>query len=60
MTAHTRTDGENRFLFVENYSEDEVKDISLNGNYEDMLGGGEVTKISLPAYGFAILKSKIQ
>lgn len=60
VTAHTRTDGENRFLFVENYSEDEVKDISLNGNYEDMLGGGEVTKISLPAYGFAILKSKIQ
>lgn len=59
VSAHTRTDGENLYIFVENYSEQEVKDIDLGEVFTDMLDGAKKERISLPVYGFSILKRKI-
>ena len=56
VTAHTRTDGKTTYLFVENYSDNEVCAINLGVEYQDMLTGKMVDKVSLGAYGIAILK----
>lgn len=58
VSAHTRTDGENVYLFVENYSENTVENIALGGVYEDMLNGGQAESVTLAPYGFAIFKYK--
>ncbi|MBO4216750.1 MAG: beta-galactosidase [Clostridia bacterium] len=58
VTLHSRTDGENEYIFVENYSDAEA-DVPVF-EAEDMLTGEIKTSVSLPAYGFAILKRKIQ
>ena len=58
VSAHTRTDGENVYLFVENYSESVVENIALGGVYEDMLNGGQAESVTLAPYGLAIFKCK--
>ena len=57
VTAHSRTDGENTYLFVENYSAQNPADIRLNGPMTDLLTGETVTTCHLEPFGFGILKS---
>ena len=56
VTAHSRTDGEHTYLFVENYLDSPAPSVSLNAPAADLLTGETVTELTLPAYGFAILK----
>ncbi len=56
VTAHTRTDGKTVYLFVENYNENAVEEISLGYTYEDMLTGETVDKVTLDGYDIRILK----
>ena len=57
VTAQMRSNGENKYTFVMNFTEDE-KLVSLGKEeYMDMLSGEKVTKdISLSKYGIRILK----
>lgn len=56
VTVHTRTDGENRFVFVENYSGDTAATIALGGEMENMLTGEYQSSCTLAPYGFAIFR----
>lgn len=58
VTAHKRTDGENEYLFVQNYSDVAVSDINLNGEYTDMESGESCTTVSLKEFDVKILKKK--
>ena len=58
MTVHSRTDGENTYLFAENYNADASVEAVLPGQWEDMLTGEPVATLRLPPYGFAVLRSK--
>ena len=55
-TAHSRTDGEITYLFVENYSHNKEAHILLNREMTDLLTGETVSAVNLHPYGFAILK----
>ena len=55
-TAHSRTDGEITYLFVENYSHNKEAHILLNREMTDLLTGETVSAVNLPPYGFAVLK----
>ena len=57
VTAHTRTDGENTYLFLENYSGKKGATIHLSEVMEDMLTGRTEKAAVLPPYSFAIFKS---
>ncbi|MGN0814132.1 MAG: beta-galactosidase [Candidatus Coproplasma sp.] len=59
VSAHTRTDGENLYLFVENYSEEKIENLDLGDEYEDMLNGGFSKSVTLAPYGLAIFRRKI-
>ena len=56
VTAHSRTDGEHTYLFVENYSGQDPVTLSLPGEAEDLLGGGRTDRCALPPYGFAVYR----
>lgn len=56
VSAHMRTDGETEYLFVENYSDDEVKNIELGGTYTDTETGETKTSVDLSAYDGCVLK----
>ncbi len=56
VSAHSRTDGENEYAFIENYSDDAVA-LAVYPSV-DMLTGEKVVSVSLPPYGFAVLKRK--
>ena len=58
VTAHTRTDGEHTFLFVENYSGTDTAELKLRERMENMLTGETAERVTLPPYGFGIFKSK--
>ena len=57
VTAHTRTDGEHTYLFLENYSETETHQVVLKDAMLDLLGGGKVETVTLSPYSFRVLKS---
>ena len=57
VTAHSRTDGENTYLFLENYSPTETAEITLRGTMLDMLSGEETDTCTLKPYSFGIFKS---
>ncbi len=59
VTAQARTDGENTFVFLMNFSS-EGKEISLeNNSFTDMLTGDMICcKVSLAGYGVKILRSE--
>ena len=56
VTAHSRTDGERTYVFVENYSAAETAQVQLHGEMEDMLTGERLAAVELPPYSFAVLK----
>ena len=58
VTAHSRTDGEHTYVFVENYNDHEVAPVRLRGSMEDLLTGEETESCTLGAYGYGIFKSK--
>lgn len=57
VTAQKRTDGDNDFIFVMNFA-DEEKLVDLGDtDFVDMIDGGEVKgEVTLPGYGIRILK----
>ena len=57
VTAHSRTDGENTYLFLENYSPTETAEVVLHGKLLDMLSGEETDTCTLKPYSFGIFKS---
>ncbi len=57
VTAHSRTDGETTYVFVENYSDTNTATISLRGRMQDMLTGEITDNCTLKPYSFAIYKS---
>lgn len=58
VTAHSRTDGRNTYVFVENYSPAQIAEVKLHGPMVDMLTGDTVEQINLQPYSFGIYKSK--
>ena len=58
VTSHIRTDGENTYLFVENYGERAVENLSLDGEYINMVTGEKVSAVSLVPYSIVILKNR--
>ena len=58
VTAHSRTDGEHTYVFVENYNDFEVAPIRLRGKMENILTGEETDICRLPAYGYGIFMTK--
>jgi len=59
VTSTKRTDGENEYLFVQNYNEEVVENIKLKNKYVSMLDGKEKDVVNLDSYGIDILKRKI-
>ena len=57
VSAHSRTDGENTYIFVENYMDTPAPTIALHETMTDLLTGERTDSVTLPPYGFAILKS---
>lgn len=57
VSAHTRTDGERTYVFVENYMDFESAPIALHGKMENLLTGEIADQCSLKPYGFAIFKT---
>lgn len=57
ITAHSRTDGENRYVFVENDSNQEAPQVRLPERMRNMLSGEETDRCTLAPYGFAVFKS---
>ena len=58
VTAHTRTDGENVYLFVENYSGRKGATLSLGKSMENLLTGRMEQTIVVPPYSFSIYKAQ--
>ena len=56
VTAHSRTDGETTYIFVENYLEQDVS-VKLHAPMENMLTGEVTDTVTLGNYGFGIFKS---
>ncbi len=57
VTAHSRTDGENTYVFVENYSDKETVTVKLRGKMLDMLSMEIADECVLSPYSFAIFKT---
>ena len=57
VTAHSRTDGQHTYLFLENYDTTAPATINLRQPMQDMLTGQAKASCTLPPYGFAILQS---
>ena len=55
VTAHSRTDGEHTYLFVENYSTETVT-VPLHKSMTDLLTGASAAQLTLGAYGCGILR----
>ena len=60
VTAQVRTDGENEYLFIQNFSNDKVDGVKLNGVYEDLLTGEKADAVSLEKFAFKVMKRKIK
>ncbi len=57
VTAHSRTDGEKTYLFVENYDPDAPATVSLRAPMLDMLTGEKCESVTVGPYGLAVLGS---
>ncbi len=58
VTAHSRTDGKNTYIFVENYSGADSAIVCLTTPMLNLLTGDTESTASLPPYGFGIYKTK--
>lgn len=56
VTAHHRGDGENDYLFLENYNDTAIDPIPLDGTYTDLESGESCTAVTLEAYDVRILR----
>ena len=57
VTAHTRSDGKNTYIFVENYSDKEKATVKLRSAMLDMLSGDITDTCALEPYSFRIFKT---
>ena len=57
VTAHSRTDGEHTYIFVENYDNADTPTVKLRAPMENMLTGELTDRCTLPLYGFGIFRS---
>ena len=57
VTAHSRTDGENVYVFVENYSATETATVELGRQMRDLLTGEITDRCTLEPYSFGIFKT---
>ncbi len=57
VTAHSRTNGETSYLFLENYDPASTADVTLKQPMTDLLTGETVHHVTLPPYSFRIFKS---
>jgi len=57
VTAHSRTDGEHTYVFVENYGDKPAVPVKLRGKMLDLLSGEITDTCMLEPYGFGIYKS---
>ena len=57
VTAHIREDGENKYLFVENYSENRVEGLSLGKEWKNMESGVVSDKVDLEGFDVKIFKN---
>ena len=57
ITAHSRTDGETAYVFVENYSATETATVQLGREMQDMLTGEKTESVMLTPYSFGIFKT---
>lgn len=58
VTAQTRTDGENSYVFLQNYSPAPSGPVTLRQPMTDLITGETVKEAALEPYGFRILKTK--
>ena len=58
VTAQTRTDGENTYVFLQNYSPAPSGPVTLRQPMTDLITGETVKEAALEPYGFRILKTK--
>ena len=58
VSAHSRTDGKTTYIFVENYMAIPAPTIPLREPMTDLFTGEPTDSVTLPPYGFAILKSQ--
>lgn len=56
LTAHKRVNEDNEYLFIENYSDKEIKDVLLETEYTDMESGEKVDSVTMKPFGVRILK----
>jgi beta-galactosidase len=60
VTAQRRTDGEQEFIFIQNYTRHECF-VDISQTYQDMVTGEDITSlISLPAFGVKVLRQAIK
>jgi beta-galactosidase len=57
VSAHSRTDGEHTYVFVENYYNHEAEPVQLRGKMLDMLSGEITDTCTLGPYGFKVFKT---
>ena len=57
VTAHSRTDGETTYVFVENYSDKDTVTVPLRGEMVNMLTGERVSECTVKSYDFGIFAS---
>ena len=58
VTAHSRTDGEHTYIFLENYSGTDTATIRLRKEAENLLTGETGSACTLKPYGFGIFKCR--
>lgn len=58
VTAQTRTDGENTYVFLQNYSPAPSGPVTLRQPMTDLITGETAKETALEPYGFRILKTK--
>ena len=56
VSAHIREDGDNRYLFVENYSGKPVRGLSLGGKWKNMESGETAESVDLDIFDVKIFK----
>ena len=59
VTCHSRTDGRNTYVFMENYLDSPAETVQLRQPMTDMLTGETVRSCTLPPYGYGIFRYEL-